>query len=177
MDVFPQLAWDFMYPALLGLSFTATRECEFCEFNADYYVLHFIEENDVWSILKVQINETLGHYAEWAGIKSNQIRLLNNISSVIHMGQRIRVPVSGERARDFLKKRIEHHMSIEEDFFAFYSVTSMDTIYVKRGTTVWSLCRENEVPLWLFMKANQMAEDLRLDHKERILIPIIEEKG
>ena len=169
--------WAFMVPALTALTLFGVRECEFCEFNADYYRMDFVEQTDDEVTLVVQINETLGHYADWAGIVSSRIRVLNNISANISMGQKVRVPLPRGRAADFLKKRIEHHMGIEEDFFNNYTVVAMDTTQVKQGTTLWSVCRDNDIPFWLFMKANHLGPDLKLDLKDRILLPVIEDKN
>ena len=177
IDSLPAL-WDFMYPSLVALSSgTGTRECEFCEFNADFYVLDFVRKLPRAIVIKVQIDETVGHYAEWAGVPASEIRWLNRISSTIHLGQDIEIPVSGEKAEAFLAQRIEYHMGIEEDFFNNYDVTGMDTLKLKRGATLWSLCLEREMPLWLVIKANpEIGSGLQLTGLTRILMPVVEEK-
>jgi membrane-bound lytic murein transglycosylase D len=169
--------WAFMVPAMTALTLFGVRECEFCEFNADHYHMEFVEQTDDEVTLVVQINETLGHYADWMGSVSSRIRALNNISARISMGQKVRVPVPRGKSADFLRKRIEHHMGIEEDFFNNFEVAAMDTIQMKPGVTLWSICRDNDIPFWLFMKANHLGPDLKVGPKDKILLPVIEDKS
>jgi len=171
-----QFLWSYLYSAELALSLEGVRKCEFCEFNADYYDLEFVEASESEVTIKVQIDETLGHFAEWSGVSSAQIRSLNRISSNIYLGEKIVLPIAGEAAQAFLKTRIEYHMGIEEDFFNNYEVTGMDTLKVKSGANAWTVCQENDIPLWLFLKSNPDISDLRAIHPGTILLPQVEEK-
>jgi membrane-bound lytic murein transglycosylase D len=171
-----QNLWAYLYPAAMGLSLVGVRKCGFCEFNADYYDLGYVNQTPSTVTIRVEVDETIGHYAEWTGITSSKIRSLNRVSANIYLGERISLPLSGEAAVAFLKARIEHHMSIEEDFFNNYEVTGMDTLAVKSGTNVWTLCQENEIPLWLFLKSNPAIKELRSVQPGKILLPQIEGK-
>jgi membrane-bound lytic murein transglycosylase D len=171
-----QFLWTYLYQADLALSLEGVRKCEFCEFNADYYDLDFENETENEVSVKVQIDETLGHFAEWAGISSASIRSLNHISSSIYLGEVIALPISGQAAEAFRKARIEYHMGIEEDFFNNYEVTGMDTVRVKSGANAWTLCQEADIPLWLFLKSNPDIQDLKAIQLGAILVPQVEEK-
>ncbi|MFH0920505.1 MAG: transglycosylase SLT domain-containing protein [Fibrobacterota bacterium] len=168
--------WTFLYPALLKLATVSERPCGFNEFSADFYKLDFTSQDKRHVTFRVQIDETIGHYAEWAGIPSARIKALNNISNNVRLGQTISLPLGEEQAEEFLNRRIEQHMSIEEDFFSNFTVTGMDTVAVKKGANVWTLCQENDIPLWLFMKANRLKPDLRITDRDRVLVPQAEEK-
>jgi membrane-bound lytic murein transglycosylase D len=168
--------WTFFYPAELKLVYAGERPCQFCEFNADFYNLDFTNQTPEHVGFRVQIDETIGHYAEWSGVPSNRIKALNGISNNVRLGQQLYLPLDSAAAQDFLNRRIEHHMSIEEDFFNNFTVTGMDTVAVKTGANVWTICQDNDIPLWLFMKSNHLEPDLKISDRARILIPQVEEK-
>ncbi len=168
--------WGYFYSAELALSLECVRKCEFCEFNADYYDMDFVKETSNNVEIKVQIDETLGHYAEWSGIPSLKLRNINKISSNIYLGEHITLPLAAEAAQAFLKARIEYHMAIEEDFFNNYEVTGMDTLIAKPGANVWTICQDNDIPLWLFLKSNPDIRDLRSIKAGAIMLPQVEEK-
>jgi hypothetical protein len=168
--------WTFLYPAMLKLICAGERPCQFCEFNADFYNLDFVSQTPERVSFRVQVDETQGHYAEWSGIPQARIKSFNGISNNLRLGQTISLPLDSAQAEEFLNRRIEHHMSIEEDFFNNYTVTGMDTAAVKWGANVWTICQDNDIPLWLFMKANQLPPDLKISDRDRVLVPQVEEK-
>ena len=169
--------YEFMYAAGLSLAAAyAVEECPFCEFSADYYALDYIDQTAADASIRIQIDETIGHLADWSGVSSARIREYNAISSNIGLGQLIKIPIVGDNAVKFRNKRIEYHMSIEEDFFNNYAVTSMDTLTVRRGMNIWTICANNEIPIWLFMKANDMVNGLSLAGRDKVLLPVVESK-
>jgi membrane-bound lytic murein transglycosylase D len=46
-------------------------------------------------IIQVEVEETLGHYAEWAGVRASRIRRLNNLAfgQPLHLHQKIKIPL------------------------------------------------------------------------------------
>lgn len=177
IDSLPTL-WDFLYPAVASLCYVSgTRECDFCEFNANYYALDFVQKLPNSGVIIVQIDETVGHYAEWAGVSSERIRAINHVSSTIHLGQELEIPVTGDKADRFIAGRIEYHMGIEEDFFNNFEITGSDTVKVKSGSSLWNLSIEKDLPLWLILKANPaITTDLRVPRDMNLSLPVAEEK-
>jgi membrane-bound lytic murein transglycosylase D len=141
--------------------------------------------------IRVEVEETLGHYAEWLGITAWEIRRLNGFpyGKVIRLDQQIKIPlqqVSKEEfeekrqqvsKEEFEEKRFEYHKELSEDFFASYRVEKVKFYYIKKGDTIWDLSLEEfEVPLWLIKKYNVDLDFSALVPSQKLLIPIIEKK-
>ncbi|MCH8841453.1 MAG: LysM peptidoglycan-binding domain-containing protein [SAR324 cluster bacterium] len=121
--------------------------------------------------------ETLGHYADWAGVPTRAIRGFNDytVGRALRPGDRIRVPITPETNDSFLRRRMEFHRSREEDFFSTYAVTEMTKIRVRRGDTVWLIAQSNNVPMWLFYQQNPELIGRQLKAGEHVYLPLIVE--
>ncbi|MGD9300319.1 MAG: transglycosylase SLT domain-containing protein, partial [Desulfobacterales bacterium] len=86
-------------------------------------------------IIQVEVEETLGHYAEWLNVPAWKIRRLNGFryGRALHLNQRIKIPLHRVTQEDFLEKRFEYHQELAEDFFASYRVEKVLTYSIKRG--------------------------------------------
>ncbi len=128
-------------------------------------------------IIRVEPEETLGHYADWLKIPTWRIRRLNGFKygRPIHLGQRIKVPFGKTSKALFEERRYEYHQEIEEDFFNAYRVDKIKAYTIKKGDSIWALCLDTfEVPVWLVRKFNA-AEDLyRLHPSHTLKIPVVE---
>ena len=128
-------------------------------------------------ILKVEVEETLGHYAEWAGVKTQDIRRLNRLSygSVIHLGQSLKIPLNRVAKEDFETRRHEFHQELVEDFMASYRIEEVQSYTIKRGDNIWTLSREEfELPLWLIRRYNLGVDFNSLVPSQQLLVPIVE---
>lgn len=135
------------------------------------------QNNQQVGILIVEVEETLGHYADWAGVPTRKIRRLNKLpyGRVLHLKQRIKIPLDKTGSLKFEEKRYEYHKRLQEDFFAVYRVGDLELYRVRQGDSYWRLCREKfDVPLWLLRHYNSKIDlaDLRIHQK--LLIPAIE---
>jgi len=127
--------------------------------------------------IRVEVEETLGHYAEWLGITAWEIRRLNGFpyGKVIRLDQQIKIPLQQVSKEEFEEKRFEYHKELSEDFFASYRVEKVKFYYIKKGDTIWDLSLEEfEVPLWLIKKYNVDLDFSALLPSQKLLIPIIE---
>jgi membrane-bound lytic murein transglycosylase D len=127
--------------------------------------------------IRVEVEETLGHYAEWLGITAWEIRRLNGFpyGKVIRLDQQIKIPLQQVSKEEFEEKRFEYHKELSEDFFASYRVEKVKFYYIKKGDTIWDLSLEEfEVPLWLIKKYNVDLDFSALVPSQKLLIPIIE---
>jgi len=130
-------------------------------------------------IIRVEVEETLGHYAEWLGITAWEIRRLNGFpyGRVIRLYQEIKIPLHQVSKEEFEEKRFEYHKELSEDFFASYRVEKVKFYYIKKGDTIWDLSlAEFEVPLWLIRKYNADLNFNLLIPSQKLTIPIIEKK-
>jgi membrane-bound lytic murein transglycosylase D len=127
--------------------------------------------------IRVEVEETLGHYAEWLGITAWDIRRLNGFpyGKVIRFDQQIKIPLHQVSKEEFEEKRFEYHKELSEDFFASYRVEKVKFYYIKKGDTIWDLSlAEFEVPLWLIKKYNIDLDFSALVPSQKLTIPIVE---
>jgi membrane-bound lytic murein transglycosylase D len=70
--------------------------------------------------IQVEVEETLGHYAEWLGISAGEIRRLNGFryGKPIRINESIMIPLHRGTKEAFEEKRFEFHKELAEDFFA-----------------------------------------------------------
>jgi membrane-bound lytic murein transglycosylase D len=129
--------------------------------------------------IKVSVDETIGHYADWLGIPTSIIRQLNRLGarSEIRTGGPLLIPAGQDLLVRFVKARLEYHMALEEDFYSRYKVADVKPRTIRRGETLWSICNDtDQIPLWLFAKHNKDADLGTLMPGMRVWIPVIEEK-
>jgi membrane-bound lytic murein transglycosylase D len=127
--------------------------------------------------IEVQVEETLGHYAEWLEISAGEIRRLNGFryGKPIRINESIVIPLRRVTKADFEEKRFEFHKELAEDFFASFRVEKVQTYIIKRGDNIWTLSQEQfEVPLWLIKKYNAHLDFNALHPSQKLLVPIIE---
>lgn len=130
--------------------------------------------------IQVQVEETLGHYAEWLEISAGEIRRLNGFryGKPIRINESILIPLRRVTKEEFEEKRFEFHKELAEDFFAAYRVEKVQTYTVKKGDNIWTLSKDQfEVPLWLIKKYNAHLDFNTLMPSQTLLIPIIEKNA
>jgi len=128
-------------------------------------------------VIYVQPEETLGHYADWLKIPTQELRDLNNLDFArdIQLGQKIKLVFREVTEKDFQRKRMEFHRGIEEDFFATFRVEGVVVHKIRRGENIWYLCNQvYEIPYWLVLKYNPNIDLVRLTTKDELIIPIVE---
>lgn len=128
-----------------------------------------------YGFIKVELDETTGHYADWSNIPVHKIKDINGLRrrAALRIGQNIKIPFTAVSKEEFEEKRAEHHMAIQEDFFSNYKVEGTAPYAVKRGETIWKLCAENEIPLWLLKRYNPEKNLQKLARGESIILPVV----
>jgi len=127
-------------------------------------------------VIKVETEETLGHYADWLQIPTQKIRALNSLKYGKHISidQKIKIPMSKKRVQEFEEQRYEFHKEIEEDFFESFSIQGVDIYEVKNGDNIWDICfNELEIPFWLLKKYNLGMNFNSLQPMQKIKYPIV----
>jgi len=128
-------------------------------------------------VLQVEVEETLGHFAEWAGVRTQEIRRLNGLryGRTLHLHQKVKIPLDKTSAGEFEEQRYEYHKRLQEDFFAVYRVGELEVYRVQSGDNYWTLCREKfGVPMWLLKHYNMEADLAALQIHQKLMIPLIE---
>ena len=137
----------------------------------------WIQKNKQVGIIRVEVEETLGHYAEWLNVAARDIRRLNGLryGRALQLNQKLKIPLHRVTQEEFVENRFEYHQELAEDFFASYRVEKVRTYSIKRGDNIWTLChQEFEVPLWLIKRYNAGVDFGSLVPAQKLLIPIIE---
>lgn len=128
-------------------------------------------------LIRVEVEETIGHYAEWLGVKAQDIRRLNGIryGQLIHLGQRLNIPLHRVTKEEFEEKRFEYHKEMVDDFFAAYRIEDVKVYSIKSGDNIWTLSRDKfEMPLWLIRRYNHAVDLGALMPDQKLLIPVVE---
>lgn len=126
--------------------------------------------------IRVEVDETLGHYAEWLGVRAQDIRRINNLryGATLRLNQRLKIPLSEVTSDQFEEQRFEYHKEIEEDFFAAYRIEDMRNYRIKKGDNIWLLSNnEFEVPFWLLKKYNTDKNFDGLRPNQQLLVPVV----
>jgi len=126
--------------------------------------------------ITVDFDETLSHYAEWAGVSLAKMRKINNLrrGASISVNRKIKIPFNRTDPGAFEEKRQEFHKAIQEDFFGNFSVSKLVVREVEQGETIWELCNDMYfIPFWLLSSYNPEKNIHALGVGENIVIPII----
>ncbi|MFQ5708990.1 MAG: LysM peptidoglycan-binding domain-containing protein [bacterium] len=130
--------------------------------------------------VRVEADETLGHFADWLGVSTQKLRKINRLSywEPIRVGSLLWLTFEKVTPEEFQKRRTEYHQGIEEDFYSNYYVEGVKTIKIKRGDNIWLIGHRNfELPYWLIRMYNP---DQDLDHLtvgQELVIPIVENRN
>ena len=128
-------------------------------------------------IINVEVEETIGHYAEWAGVRASRIRHLNDIpfGTPLKLHQAIQIPLDSVTAEAFESRRLSFHERLQKDFFAAHRVEELQQYRVKPGDSYWTLCRKKfDLPLWLLRHYNKDVNLAVLKANQPLTIPAIQ---
>jgi len=127
--------------------------------------------------IRVEAEETLGHYAEWLDVPIRKIRQMNGFKNgrSLQLSLRIKIPLDKVGKNEFELKRFEYHQELAEDFFASYRIEKVWTYSIKKGDNIWTLSRQEfEVPVWLIKQYNGEVDFGALIPSQKLLIPVVE---
>ncbi len=113
--------------------------------------------------IEVQDMETLGHYADWLGIRTQRLRDINGFpfQRAVVVGERIRLDFSSVDVETFEARRQAYQAERQESFFLAYQIDEIVDHTVRRGESLWLLAlNEYDVPVWLLRQYNP---DIDLD--------------
>lgn len=120
--------------------------------------------------------ETLGHYADWLGIKTQRLRDINGLAfrTPVQVGRRIKLDLSNVDAAVFEKLRSEYHRQQQDAFFRTHTITGIREHIVVSGESVWILSlRQYNVPIWLFRQYNPELDLHNVRPGTRINFPVL----
>jgi membrane-bound lytic murein transglycosylase D len=113
--------------------------------------------------IEVQALETLGHYADWLGIRTQHLRDINGLpfGQAVVIGERLKLEFDGVDVASFEQRRVAYQQTTQEAFFRTYQISDTVEHVVRSGESLWVLAlRQYRVPVWLVRQFNP---DLDLD--------------
>ena len=126
--------------------------------------------------IEVQPLETLGHYADWLGIKTQRLRDINGLAfrTPVVVGQRIKIDLAKVNADTFEGLRAAYHKEQQDAFFRNNTITGVTEHVVRRGESVWILAlRQYDVPVWLFRQYNPELDLHNVQRGTRLNFPVL----
>ena len=126
--------------------------------------------------IEIQPLETLGHYGDWLGIKSQRLRDINGLAfrTAMEVGQRIKLDLSQVDAASFENLRIAYHRQQQDSFFRSHTITGVTEHTIKKNESVWILSlRKYDVPVWLFRQYNPALDLHKVRPGTRIQFPVL----
>ncbi len=131
--------------------------------------------------ITVNMNETIGHFSDWAIIRIRNIASFNRAPfhkiRSLRVGQKLNLPIVDSKIKEFNLKRVQYHQAIEEDFFERYEVVDTFSHMVRRGEVVHQIAKNYDVPLWLLAKFAPEKIHGALRVGENLTIPQLREKA
>ena len=127
--------------------------------------------------IEIQASETLGHYADWLGIRAWDIRRLNNMAfrDPVIIGNRLRLDFSKVNIAEFERARRKFHSTLQQEFFASYRIQNVETYAVRRGDNISTIARRRySSPIWLVRQYNPELDFNRIQIGQLIVFPLLE---
>jgi membrane-bound lytic murein transglycosylase D len=129
--------------------------------------------------IEVQAAETLGHYAEWLGLRASRLRQLNDMRyrEPVVIGQWLRLDFSQVSIEDFEQRRLAYHRALQDEFFTQFRIAGTETHTVRRGDSLWILSqRTYDVPIWLLRQYNPNLDFNTVLPGTAVTIPLVQDR-
>ena len=130
--------------------------------------------------IEVQAAETLGHYADWLGVRASRLREINHMrfGTPVVIGQRLKIDASTTPADQFEQRRRSYHQRLQEDFFAANRIVGTEVHVVRRGESLWSIAQKYpSLPIWLLRQYNPDVNFDDVRPRTQLVMPLIESTG
>ena len=126
--------------------------------------------------IEVQPLETLGHYADWLGLRTQRLRDINGFAfrTPVEVGQRIKLEFGDVDVATFENQRVAYHRSQQDSFFRKHIITGVREHTIRSGESVWVLSlRKYDVPIWLFRQYNPGLDLDRITPGMTVRFPVL----
>lgn len=126
--------------------------------------------------IRVQAAETVGHYAEWLGIRASQVRQLNRMSRAtpVVIGRKLKLEFPKITPDQFEAKRAAYHKDLQETFFTQFRISGDETHVIKSGESIWVLAQQRyNIPIWLLRQYNPDLDLGAVKPGTKLVIPTV----
>lgn len=130
--------------------------------------------------IQVQAAETLGHYADWLGIRTQVLRNINKLryGKPLPVGTRLKLDFSKRSPQRFESLRTTYHCELQSEFFKNYSISDTRTHVVKLGESLWSLTHQKyQIPVWLMRQYNPDLDFHDVRPGMKLSIPMLSQRS
>lgn len=127
--------------------------------------------------IQVQAAETLGHYAEWLGLRASHLRQVNRMSyaTPVVIGRSVKLDFSKVSRDEFEAKRQDYHRQLQEAFFAQFRIKGNETHVIRSGESIWVLAQQRyNIPIWLLRQYNPDVDFGSVRPGTTLIIPLVE---
>ena len=126
--------------------------------------------------IEIQAIETLGHYADWLGIRTQVLRNLNGLAyrDPVMIGDRLRLDFSTIDQATFESRRREFHRDLQQQYFTNYRIQQTEEYSIRRSDFLSNLTRQRSVPMWLFRQYNPEVNFERLQIGQVVVFPVVQ---
>ncbi|HEU5442521.1 MAG TPA: transglycosylase SLT domain-containing protein [Steroidobacteraceae bacterium] len=128
--------------------------------------------------IEVAAAETLGHYADWLGVRASDLRRINHMrfGQPVIVGHRIRLDFRRVPPGEFEARRRDYHQALEASYFAAHRIVGTEQYVAQRGDSLWTLTqRFSQLPLWLLREYNPDTDFADLHPGAQLVVPRIED--
>lgn len=128
--------------------------------------------------VEVQASETLGHFADWLGIRAWDIRRLNNMAyqDPVIVGKRLALDFSKVNINEFERMRREFHSNLQQEFFSNYRIQGVEQYEIKRNDNIGAIARNRySTPIWLLRQYNPELDFNRIQIGQQVVFPLLEQ--
>jgi membrane-bound lytic murein transglycosylase D len=128
------------------------------------------------SSIEVLPEETLGHYADWLRVSSNDLHRLNNLRSqnAVRVGARLKLDFSKVDQARFESRRQQFHSNLQSQYFASWRISDTANYKIRQSDSLASVVRANDIPMWLFRQYNPELNPGRIQIGQTVVIPKVQ---
>jgi membrane-bound lytic murein transglycosylase D len=127
--------------------------------------------------LVVVADETIGHYADWLGVPTANLRALNHMRghSTVLVGRRLKLSFARVAREQFEARRRDYHQKLQTDYFAVHRIVGAEPYVARRGDSLWSVTQRGTLPAWLLQQYNPDVDFAVLRPGTQIMLPRVDQ--
>jgi membrane-bound lytic murein transglycosylase D len=129
--------------------------------------------------IRVAPDETLGHFADWLNVSSQDLRDLNHFSAKrpVRVGERVRLDLRNVTREVFEGHRHDYHRTLQASYFASHRIVGTEVYVARSGDSLWTLTQraKAQLPLWLLQQYNPEVDFAALRAGTQIVMPRVQE--
>jgi membrane-bound lytic murein transglycosylase D len=129
--------------------------------------------------IRIAVDETLGHYADWLGVGTQHLRDLNHLGAkrALRIGERLHLDFRKVNTETFESRRREFHRALQAGYFASHRILGTEVYIARSGDSLWTLTQraKAQLPLWLLQQYNPEVDFADLRPGTQIVMPRVEE--